>query len=122
MREFYFDLCIDGAPVLAPDAGLEMEYTDLDGAESGRDESGVMHRFLLRSGVRKLTLQYQSLTREEYRYMQSLFGGKATFQVTYRDHNGAPATFQGYHSNHTITIQNAKTGLYKDAKFALIEC
>ena len=122
MRKEYFDLLIDGLPVLVPDGPLEMEYTDLDSADTGRDESGVMHRILLRSGVRKLVLRYESLSREEYRYMQSLFAGKATFEVTYRDHDGFPAQFRGYHSNHAIQIQNARTGHYTDCKFALIEC
>ena len=122
MRQVYFDLLIDGTPVLVPDAGLEMEYTDLDGAETGRDESGVMHRILLRSGVRKFTIHYASLTREEYRYMQSLLAGKATFEVTYRDHDGFPKTFRAYHAAHAITVQNVRTGLYKDCKFPIIEC
>ena len=122
MRQLYFDLLIDGEPILTPDEDLEMEYNDLDSAESGRDESGVMHRILLRPGVRKLTLHYGSLTREEYRYMAGLFAGKADFAVTYRDHDGYPASFRAYHSNHAITLRNARTGLYKDCKFAIIEC
>ena len=122
MRQLYFDLLIDGEPILTPDEDLEMEYNDLDSAESGRDESGVMHRILLRPGVRKLTLHYGSLTREEYRYMAGLFGGKADFAVTYRDHDGEESQFRAYRSGHSITVRNARTGLYKNYKLTLIEC
>jgi hypothetical protein len=98
------------------------EYNDLDSDESGRDESGVMHRIVLRESVRKCTLLYDNLTREEYLYMRSLLSGKAQFLVTYRDHDGSEAEFSAYHSNHAITIHNAKTGHYKNYKVSIIEC
>ena len=122
MRELYFELLIDGAPILTPDADVEMEFNDLDAAESGRDEGGVMHRIVLRRGVRKLKLRYGTLTREEYRYMASLFAGKATFTVTCRDPEGQPVTFRAYHSGHGITLHNARTGLYRDYTPTIIEC
>ena len=122
MRKEFFDLLIDDMPILVPDQDLEMEYNDLDSDETGRDESGVMHRIVLRHGVRKLSLSYESLTREEYLYMRSLFDGKSEFKVTYRDHDGFQAEFQAYHSTHGITVRNARTGLYKNYKISIIEC
>lgn len=122
MRKEYFDLLIDGQPILTPDEDLEMEYSDLDSAESGRDEAGVMHRIVLRTGVRKLTLRYGQLTREEYRYMTALFAGKREFTVTCRDHDGFPTAFRAYHSNHGITVRNARTGLYRNYQISIIEC
>lgn len=122
MREQYFDFQIDSQPILTPDQDLEMEYNDLDSDETGRDESGVMHRLVLRHGVRKVSLTYNSLTREEYLYMRSLFDGKSEFKVSYRDHDGYFAEFQAYHSNHSITIRNARTGLYRNYKISIIEC
>lgn len=122
MREQYFDFQIDGQPILTPDQDLEMEYNDLDSDETGRDESGVMHRLVLRHGVRKVSLTYNSLTREEYLYMRGLFDGKSEFKVSYRDHDGYIAEFQAYHSNHSITIRNARTGLYRNYKISIIEC
>ena len=40
MRRFYYDFLIDKQPILAPDADLQIEYTDLDSESSGRDECG----------------------------------------------------------------------------------
>ena len=42
---------IDGKPMVAPDADVQMSFEDLDGAQSGRDESGFMHRILVRRKV-----------------------------------------------------------------------
>lgn len=122
MRKEFFDLQIDDMPILVPDQDMEMEYNDLDSDETGRDEAGVMHRIVLRYGVRKFQLSYESLTREEYRYMRSLFEGKSEFKVTYRDHDGEITEFQAYHSSHSITVRNARTGLYKNYKISIIEC
>ena len=35
---------IDGQPMLAPDENVEISVEDIDASDSGRDESGVMHR------------------------------------------------------------------------------
>lgn len=121
-RNYYFEFLIDKQPILVPDADLSWEYSDLDSDETGRDEAGVMHRIVLREGVRKCTLQYESLTREEYQYMRSLFAGKSQFEVEYRDHDGQVAKFTAYHSNHSITVHNAKTGEYKNYNPSIIEC
>ena len=118
----FFDLLIDGKPVLIPDQDMVMDYTDLDSPETGRDDAGIMHRIILRQNVRKFQLSYSTLTREEYRYLESLFGGKPEFTVTYRDHHGEESTFRAYRSGHSITVRNARTGLYKNYKLTLIEC
>lgn len=120
---FYEDLLIDGRPVVAPDAGLEMQMTDLDTQESGRDESGFMHRVILRKDVRTFILQYAFLTLEEYQYMKKLIcpaGG--TFTLSFRDEWGKQATTKAYCSNHTVSVQDGKKGLYRNLKFHIIEC
>ena len=122
MRKFYFDLLIDGRPVLVPDADLSISYEDLDSEESGRDESGVMHRIVLREGVKKMALTYANLNREEYRYMESLFRGKQEFRVDCRDEDGNPLSFVAYRSKHNISVFNAKAGIYKNYNFSIIEC
>lgn len=121
-RKLYFDFLIDDKPILVPDADLTWEYNDLDSEETGRDESGVMHRIVVRDGVRKCALQYESLSREDYLYMKSLFAGKAEFEVKYKDHDGQVSTFRAYHSNHSITVHNARTGEYKNYNPSIIEC
>ena len=37
---------INGKPMLVPDAGMKFSYEDLDSSESGRDQSGYMHRVI----------------------------------------------------------------------------
>lgn len=122
MRNFYYDLQIDGKPILVPDCDIAIECTDLDDADSGRDELGFMHRIVLREGVKTIQLSYAFLTMEEYQYMESLFKGKPEFTVEYRDAEGTPTQFTAYRSKHGIVIHSARTGICKNYKFNLIEC
>ena len=122
MRKFLFDLLIDGQPVLVPDGDITISFEDLDSEESGRDEAGFMHRVVLRSGVKKIPLSYASLDTEEYRYMESLFGGKREFRVDCRGLDGSPLSFMAYRSKHSISIHNIKTGIHKNYNFDIIEC
>ena len=122
MRNYYYDLQIDGKPILVPDCDIAIEYTDLDDADSGRDESGVMHRIVLREGVKSLQLNYAVLTAEEYRYMESLFRSKPEFCVETKNLSSESDTFTAYRSKHGIVVHNAAAGMYKNYKFSLIEC
>lgn len=119
---FYYDFLIDGKPILSPDAGISISTSDLDADDSGRDESGIMHRVVLREGVKTWGLTYSFLTAEEYIYMSSLFKGRATFAVTYRDVDGSKVTCSAYCSKQSIVYQNARTGLYKNYKLNIIQC
>ena len=123
MRALYNDFLVNGTPILVPDRGINMEFNDLDTLDSGRDESGVMHRRVLRHSVPKWSLSYASLTREEYVYMKNLFHGLSTFQWTYLDENTSePQTCAAYCSNYSITYQDSVSGLYKNFKFNIIAC
>lgn len=122
MRRCDFEFLIDGQPILVPDADVEISYEDLDSEESGRDESGFMHRIVLRERVKKIPLSYAYLNREEYLYMESLFRGKTSFRVDCRDETGLPVHFTAYRSKHTITISNIKTGIHRNYGFSIIEC
>lgn len=121
MRSYYYDMLIDGNPILVPDADMTIEYTDIDAEESGRDESYFIHRVVVRRGVKKWPLVYNALTRDEYLYMESLFQGKDDFTVTYREHDNQIAKCICYRSKHSITIHNAKTGDYRNYSFNIIE-
>ena len=79
MRAYDFEYQIDGRPMLVPDAGVGISFTDLDADDTGRDESGYMHREVLRERVRTWSFSYAFLTHEEYQYIMSLFSGKPTF-------------------------------------------
>lgn len=115
---------IDGLAVLAPDENVEISVEDIDASDSGRDESGMMHRFVVRQGVGKWTFSYACLTAEEYAYMEGLFAGKATFQFTYPDYTagGQARTLAAYRSKHGIAFQSATTGRFRNYSFSIIGC
>lgn len=119
---FFEDYKIDGEPMLVPDQDVSLSYADLDSSDSGRDESGVMHRIVVRHRVATFGFNYSELTAEEYKYMRSLLDGKTDFLFTYRDLNGYLVETRAYCSNDSITYHNAKLGLYKNLKFNIIEC
>lgn len=116
------DYKIDGNPVIAPDEGVSLSFSDLDSSDSGRDESGVMHRIVVRHRVCTWGFNYAVLTAEEYRYMRSLLDGKTAFDFSYRAVDGTVKTCRAYCSNDSIAYHNAKLGLYKNLKFNIIEC
>lgn len=122
MRAYDTDFQVDGVPLLAPDAGVELGFTDLDAADAGRDESGVMHRIVVREKVRSFGFSYAWLTGEEFRYLQSLFAGKPTFTFTYRAENDRAASCTAYCSNFSAGLYNRRLGLYRDMKFNIIAC
>ena len=74
---------INGVAMLAPDEEVAVNYEDLDSSDSGRDESGVMHRSVVRFKVGSWKFEYSHLTEEERKYMESLFPNAATFQFTH---------------------------------------
>lgn len=115
---------VDGQPMLPPDADMELSFEDLDGASAGRDESGVMHRVILRHKVGSWSFCYSHLSREEYAYMEDLFAGKAHFQFTFPSltRQGETTTVTAYRSRLGIGWHNASTGQFRNYKFTIIEC
>lgn len=118
----YDGFLIDGQPMLAPDADVVMNQSDLDASDAGRDESGVMHRLVVRQRVKSWEFRYSGLTGQEYDYMQSLFAGKAQFTFTYPNARGEQESCVAYCSNHSITYHNAARNLYSNYRFSVIEC
>ena len=115
------EYCVDGMPILVPDQDAEITRNDLDSSDSGRDESGFMHRIVVRSRVMTWAFNYSCLTAEEYQYMKSLFDGKETFVFTYMK-DGIATETEAYCSNDSITYRNAMTGDYRNFKIKIIEC
>jgi hypothetical protein len=112
---------IDGQPLLIPDEGLSLGRTDTESADSGRDESGTLHRFLLGAGVEHWDFVYGRLTAAEYAYMEGLFAGKNTFQFTCPGSTTA-RTVTAYRSRHTVRWQSAADGTYRDYQFRIQTC
>ena len=115
---------IDGQPMLAPDADMNIAMEDLDAADSGRDESGAMHRFVVRHGLGQWSFSYAHLTQEEYEYMERLFAGKVTFQFSYpsQGNKNQTAVTTAYRRQHGIRWHSLATGQFRNYGFSIIQC
>lgn len=124
MRKLTDLFLIDGLPMLAPDEDMEISMEDIDTADSGRDESAVMHRIVVRRGVGKWSFSYAYLTGEEYAYMESLFAGKDSFRFSYPPTAGDSElkVVTAYRSKHGILWRSAATGQYRNYRFSIVEC
>lgn len=124
MRPFTNLFRINGKPMLAPDEDMAATYTDLDSNDSGRDEAGNQHRFVLRYKVGKWPFVYSHITEEELRYMEELFGDEPEFDFTRPDRLNMEeeVTTKAYRSNYGITWHNLRAGHFRNYKFNIIEC
>ena len=115
---------INGEPLLCPDAGVKFSCEDLDSSESGRDQSGFMHRVVLRYKVPTWSFSYSGLSTEEKNYIESLFPDKETFMFTHpsRTDPAVMETTECYRSKYSLTWQNAVTGLWSGLSFNIISC
>ena len=113
---------INGNPIPVPDAEVELSYQDLDAGSAGRDESGVMHRIRVRTRVKTWGFQYFALDRETFAYLEDLLSKDAVFAFTYPDRDGAVRTCTAYCSKTSLVYENARTGLYRNYKFSIIDC
>lgn len=115
---------INGTPMLVPDEEVAVGYEDLDSSDSGRDESGVMHRSVVRYKVGSWKFEYSNLTEDEKRYMEGLFPDAPHFQFTHPSRKDASQaeTTKCYRSKYGISWRNAKTGVWSGYSFSIIEC
>lgn len=115
---------INGVPMLVPDGEVVVSYSDLDASDSGRDESGFMHRIVVRHKVGSWKFTYSHLTEEEKQYMESLFPDTASFRFQHPSRQNANVSEQTlcYRSKYDITWKNARTGLWSGYSFSIIEC
>lgn len=121
-RKYSNEYLVDGQPLLAPDMDVNVTENDLDSESSGRDASGYMHRFILRSGIKTWEFAYAILDADDYSYIQSLFKGKSSFDFSYHNPDGSVSVTKAYSSKRSITLRDYATGEYKNLKFSIIEC
>lgn len=115
---------IDGKPLPPPDQDVQMSFEDLDHADAGRDESGYMHRMVVRYKVGSWNFVYSFLTQKTYSQILSILPQKGTFTFTYPDPEDPTRHKQttAYLSRYGISWRSAATGLYRNLKFSVIEC
>ncbi len=122
MRSYDYDYQINGVPMLAADAGVEIQFADVNTPDSGRDEMGYFHRLVLREKLRTWRFTYRNLTQEEYRYLDSLFRGKNIFRFSSPAFDGSVANCMAYCDSGSITLYDRQRGFYKNLTFAIVEC
>lgn len=123
-RSFTNIFRINGKPIFAPDEDVAVSYSDLDADDSGRDESGYMHRIVVRYKLGTWSFEYSHITEEEKRYMETLFGDTPDFDFTHPDRLNAnkEVTVKAYRSKYGLSWHNARTGQWRNYKFNIIEC
>lgn len=123
MRSETYLFTVNGKPMLAPDASVSVSYSDIDGADAGRDQNGILHRSVVRYKVASWEFVYSNLTDEEKRYLEDLFPDEPTFLFGHPGRQDASAHEQTccYRSQYGITWKNARTGLWTQLKFQIIE-
>lgn len=124
MKPFASMFRVNGKQLFAPDADVAVSYSDLDSEDSGRDESGFMHRIVVRYKLGTWSFEYSNITEEEKRYMEQLFGDTPDFEFTHPDRICANklVTTRAYRSNYGLAWHNAITGQWRNYKFNIIEC
>ena len=115
---------INGVAMLVPDAEVAVSYEDLDAADAGRDESGFMHRIVVRQKVGSWKFEYAHLTEAEKQYMENLFPDTGTFLFRHPSRKNAAVSEETlcYRSKYSISWRNARTGLWSGYGFSIIEC
>ena len=115
---------VDGQPMPAPDEEPEFSFADLDASDSGRDESGVMHRIVVREKVGTWRFSYAHLSDEDLAYLRNLFAGKAQFTFTHPVFGSSNATESctAYMSQYSAVWKNQRTGQWRNFKFNIIQC
>lgn len=115
---------VDGQPMPAPDEEPEFSFSDLDASDSGRDESGVMHRIVVREKVGTWSFSYAHLSDEDLAYLRNLFAGKAQFTFTHPVFGSSNATENctAYMSQYSAVWKNQRTGQWRNFKFNIIQC
>ncbi len=114
---------VNGIPMLAPDGPVSVSYSDLDGPDAGRDLNGILHRSVVRYKVAAWEFTYSNLSDEEKRYLEELFPDAPTFLFSHPGRHDASQTetTQCYRSRYGLAWRNARTGLWSELKFQIIE-
>ena len=121
-RSFDYDHLIDGAPILTPDADVEVSFEDIVDESSGFDASKFYHRFVWRFDRRSWKFKYSFLTREEYLYLRSLYRQKTTFTFTFVNDEDQKESVIAYCTTGNVVYQSKRSGLYKNFALEIIEC
>ena len=114
---------INGKPMFAPDENVLITWSDIDSAESGRDEAGNQHRIVIRYDVASITFTYSNISESELAYMRSLFPKEPDFLLEYPDPADTTTIrrVRAYRQKPSVYWKNAVTGQFRNYKFTITE-
>jgi hypothetical protein len=114
---------INSNPMFAPDENVLITWSDIDSAESGRDEAGNQHRIVIRYDVASITFTYSNISEAELAYMRSIFPKEPDFLFEYPDPADTDKTrsVRAYRQKHSVYWKNAATGQFRNYKFTITE-
>ncbi|MBQ8358742.1 MAG: hypothetical protein IJ030_03145 [Oscillospiraceae bacterium] len=114
---------VDGLPMPVPDGDLPLYTEDVQATDSGLDESGVFHRFVLRRNVQSWDFSYARLTREAYAYLENLFAGKDSFCFGFVSAlDGTRQEVTAYRCKRSVLWHSAADGQFRDCRFRITVC
>ena len=85
---------VDSSHIYIPSTPCKVEHSNVAGASTGRDETGIMHIDWVRTDVRKVFLKYNAITETELAYMMNLMQGQE-FEFKFLD-QGIVRTMNAY--------------------------
>ncbi len=114
---------VGNSAIYVPSSPCKVERSNVAGADSGRDESGIMHIDWVRRDVRKVFLKYNAISASELAYMQNLMQGKE-FTFKFLD-QGSVVTIDAYAAESSYELYNYSPifdeGVYTNYEIHVIE-
>lgn len=121
MRQTIEYFAVDGIPFLLPDGPVKTTCQDVLSPESGQDESGCMHRFVLGHNRRTWEFTYRNLTQKEKIYIDSLFARKERFTFTHPEDDQGRSKSQCYCHDVTMVWRTAEADPWGDYTFRITQ-
>ena len=113
----------DSTHLYIPSTPCKVEHSNVAGASTGRDETGIMHIDWVRTDVRKVYLHYNAMSAHELSAMISAMQGKE-FSFKFKD-QGSVQTMNAYVGESTYEFYTDSSlydeGIYVNVDIHVIE-
>lgn len=111
----------DWQPLYVPSTPCRVEHSNIASNASGRDDSGNMHIFWLRSDVKKVILHYNAITGTELAYMQNLLQGRQFYLKYLEYERGQSINAYAGESNYEIYTYSGNDIIFQNYEIHLIQ-
>lgn len=114
---------VGSSHIYVPSTPCKVEHSNVVGADSGRDDSGLMHIDWVRRDVRKVFVHYNAITQTELNYVMGLMQGKE-FTFKFLD-QGSVQTINAYAGESSYEFYSYSSayaeGVYTNFEIHVIE-